>query len=164
LRDAVYHRGPLNWGALEDRRNFRFGETANYPLLRFAKDGTPSGIKPIEVPTEPREMDSQFNPGLTWIDKFWSPGRRRKEEAAIERFDDAHRKWQAAKDAADSAQGRAERQLSDATLLFKVREVEFRTAQAASNADLADFKLNYEAKVPGAIIRYPTTGLMPMSS
>lgn len=64
------------------------------------------------------------------------------------------RKWQAAKDTADNAQRQAERQLSDATLLFKVREVEFRTAQAASNANLADFKLNYEAKVPDAVVRY----------
>jgi len=154
LRDAVGNRGPLHWGALEDRRSFRFGETGNYPLLKFAKDGPPIGIKPIEVPPQPRATDSQFGPRLTWLDKLWSPSRSRKEEAAAERFDKAHREWQAAKDTADDLQHQAEHQLSDANTQFKAKELEFKSTQEYSNAQLADFKRKYESKEPEAIVRY----------
>lgn len=154
LLSAIGHSGPLNWEACEDTRRFKFAAVASYPLLELGKQGTPLTVKRIEVSPAPTPKDPQFSPALTWVDKLWGPSRRRKEGAAIERFDNAHRKWRAERDIAADSHTQGERQLAEATKLFKEQEAQFLSVQLASNVKVTDFRRSYEGKSPESIVRY----------
>ena len=154
LLSAIGHSGPLNWASLEDKRQFKFDATFSYPLVDFGKQGAPLGVKRIDIPPAPGPKDAQFDPAFTWIDRLWGASRRRKEEAAIERFDNAHRKWRGERDAAADLHAQGERQLLEAATLFNEQEAQFVSAQLASNLKVANAQSSYEAKNPEAIVRY----------
>jgi restriction system protein len=130
----------LNWDDLKDK--------APFPTPQ------PQQPQPVPTPRRPLHGDTIFQPQLGFFDKILSSRKMKKFAEQLQRFQAAEAQWK--KDAANvqTKNDVANVQFNTATSEWNTLKIEFLRNQELSCTVIDKKKIDYEAKVPSAIIEY----------
>lgn len=125
-------------------------------LLSTQDFGTekPEKATPKIVPREPNHQDEKYQPTLGFLDKIFSSGRRKKEEACDELFRSDHLAWLQAKDRAEEMNRKNESLHAKALAQWLKDKQAYLENQKASNEQVLKKKEQYLQGEPEAILDY----------
>ncbi|MBD3347165.1 MAG: restriction endonuclease [Chitinivibrionales bacterium] len=115
-------------------------------LLDSTKFSEPQPDDPI-YPTEPYQNHSQYDPQLTLFDKLIKSRKEEKIQAAINRFDRDHAKWE---EECAIIKEKYEEELNE----WKAEKKAFYDEQAEKNKHVEEQKQSYFSSEPAAIVDY----------
>lgn len=140
LQEVLDKPQALVWDALKERREFPT------PM--------PSVGAKIEIPREPKKYEDQFQPKLTFLDRFLAKRRFKKIEQAAQRFKGAHREWEIRCKELQAQEQEKTQQYEDNLKTWAREKRRFLQERDAQNAAIDHKREAYMKRQPEGIVSY----------